>query len=149
VADKAAIERIARNRDAISAKNILVALSPGTGLWPELDETEITRATAEVGDQYKFVMIKLLLVLIRSRDRLELKFHLRKPRQFKGRTQAVEGRIVLAIRFCSREMGRASDHHTFAEAPELRLCHNSQFADDHGNQFLECKRRVEDHRMFE
>ena len=74
--DKPTVEGVTSNRNTVRPKNILVTLPARTGLGTKLNQAKITRPTAEVGNQYEFVMIKLLFVLICRGDRLQLELDL-------------------------------------------------------------------------
>src|SRR5581483_4151885 len=122
VTNKATVERVAGNRHPVGAEDIFVTLPSRPRPGTELDQTEITRAAAKVGNEHQLVVVELLLVLIGSRNGLKFKLNLRKPCQPKSGTQTFERGIIFTVSFRSGEMGRTADDYTFSQVAKLFLC---------------------------
>src|SRR2546426_1129866 len=128
--DKAAVKRVASDRDAIRAQDIVVPVSTPTRRRTKLDEGEVTGPAAEISDQDHLVMIKLLLILVRCGDRFQLELDVRESALLDCRPQTTQGKVVSGAICRAREMCRSPYHYARAELAKLGLCRGSECTDN-------------------
>ncbi len=110
----------------------------------DLDDGEVARAAAEVGDEAELVVVEAGLVVVRRRHRLVLEDDVVEPGRQHGRAQALHRERVVLGAGGVGEVDGPPHHDAAAERAELLLGPGAHVAQQEREQLHERMRAVED-----